>query len=130
MSYYFSKILKNKSFNEAIDVTIEELKKEGFGVLTQISIDETLKNKIDVNFKKYTILGACNPQFAYEALKSEDKIGVFLPCNFIVEAHENGDIEVAAVDPIASMISVKNESLGVLAVEIQEKLKRVIDNLK
>lgn len=129
MSYYFSKILNTNNFTEAIDLTTKELKKEGFGVLTQISIDETLKNKIDVDFKKYTILGACNPHFAYEALKSEDKIGVFLPCNFIVEAHENGDIEVSAVDPIASMISVKNKSLGAIAIEIQEKIKRIIHNL-
>jgi len=129
MSYYFSKILKNKTFDEAITLTTAELKKEGFGILTEISIDKTLKSKIDVDFKKYTILGACNPQFAYEALKSEDKIGVFLPCNFVVEAHENGDIEVSAVDPIASMSSVKNEKLGELAVEIQAKLKRVIQNL-
>ena len=129
MSYYFSKILKNKSFNKAIELTTNELKKEGFGVLTQISIDETLKNKIDVDFKKYTILGACNPQFAYEALKREDKIGVFLPCNVIVEEHENGDVEVSAVDPIASMISVKNNTLGELALEIQSKLKCVITNL-
>ena len=129
MSYYFSKILKNKSFNKAIELTTNELKKEGFGVLTQISIDETIKNKIDVDFKKYTILGACNPQFAYEALKREDKIGVFLPCNVIVEEHENGDVEVSAVDPIASMISVKNNTLGELALEIQSKLKCVITNL-
>jgi len=129
MSYYFSKILKNKTFDEAITLTTAELKKEGFGILTEISIDKTLKSKIDVDFKKYTILGACNPQFAYEALKSEDKIGVFLPCNFVVEAHENGDIEVSAVDPIASMSSVKNEKLGKLAIEIQAKLKRVIQNL-
>ena len=129
MSYYFSKILKNKSFDEAIALTTAELKKEGFGILTKISIDKTLKSKIDVDFKKYTILGACNPQFAYEALKTEDKIGVFLPCNFIVEAHENGEIEVSAVDPIASMSAVKNEKLGQLAIEIQTKLKRVIKNL-
>lgn len=129
MSYYFSKILKNKTFDEAITLTTAELKKEGFGILTEISIDKTLKSKIDVDFKKYTILGACNPQFAYEALKSEDKIGVFLPCNFVIEAHENGDIEISSVDPIASMSSVKNEKLGKLAIEIQAKLKRVIQNL-
>jgi len=129
MSYYFSKILKNKTFDEAITLTTAELKKEGFGILTEISIDKTLKSKIDVDFKRYTILGACNPQFAYEALKSEDKIGVFLPCNFVIEAHENGDIEVSSVDPIASMSSVKNEKLGKLAIEIQAKLKRVIQNL-
>jgi len=130
MSYYFSKILENKNFDEAIVLTTAELKKEGFGVLTEISIDKTLKNKIDVDFKKYTILGACNPQFAYEALKSEDKVGIFLPCNFIVEAHENGNIEVSAVDPIAAMNSVKNEKLAQLAIEIQVKVKRVIENLK
>jgi uncharacterized protein (DUF302 family) len=98
-------------------------------VLTNISIHETLKNKINVDFKKYTILGACSPKFAYQALKSEDKIGVFLPCNVIVEEHENGEVEVSVVDPIASMISVKNEKLGKLAIEIQAKLKRVIENL-
>ena len=130
MSYYFNKILKSTNFNNAIELTINELKKEGFGVLTKISIDETLKNKIDVDFKKYSILGACNPKFAYEALKREDKIGVFLPWNVIVEEHENGDIEVSVVDPIASMISVKNDTIGELALEIQTKLKRVINNLK
>jgi uncharacterized protein (DUF302 family) len=130
MSYYFSEILKNKSFDEAIELTTNELKKEGFGVLTEISIDQTLKNKIDVDFKKYTILGACNPHFAYQALKSEDKIGLFLPCNIVIEAHENGDIEVSAIDPIASMSAVKNDKLGILAVEIQGKIKRVIQNLK
>ncbi|SNR52095.1 DUF302 domain-containing protein [Lutibacter flavus] len=129
MSYYFNKILKDRSFNEAIELVTAELKKEGFGVLTQISIDETLKNKIGVDFKKYTILGACNPRAAYKALQSEDKIGLFLPCNVIVEAHENGDIEVSAVDPIASMSSVKNEALGSIASEIQQKLKKVIANL-
>lgn len=129
MSYYFNKILKDRSFNEAIELVTAELKKEGFGVLTQISIDETLKNKIGVDFKKYTILGACNPQAAYKALQSEDKIGLFLPCNVIVEAHENGGIEVSAVDPIASMSSVKNEALGSIASEIQQKLKKVIANL-
>lgn len=129
MSYYFNKILKDRSFNEAIELVTEELKKEGFGVLTQISIDETLKNKIGVDFKKYTILGACNPHATYKALQNEDKIGLFLPCNVIVEAHENGDIEVSAVDPIASMSSVKNEALGSIASEIQQKLKKVIANL-
>ncbi|MCB0689749.1 MAG: DUF302 domain-containing protein [Saprospiraceae bacterium] len=129
MSYYFSKILKGKSFEEAIDRTTEELKKEGFGVLTTIDVKETLKKKIDVDFKKYKILGACNPQFAYKALSGEDKIGVFLPCNVVVEEHDNGDVEVSAVDPIASMISVKNEQLGVIATEVQQKLKRVIDQL-
>ena len=126
MSYYFNKVLTGKSFEEAIELVTAELKKEGFGVLTEIDVKETLKKKIDVDFKKYKILGACNPHFAYKALSSEDKIGVFLPCNVVVEEHENGTVEVSAVDPLASMSSVKNDALGSLAIEIQEKLKRVI----
>lgn len=129
MSYYFNKVVNEKSFDKAISQVQTALKNEGFGVLTEIDIKETLKNKIGVDFKKYKILGACNPQFAYKALKSEDKIGVFLPCNVIVEEHENGEIEVSAVDPIASMITVKNEALGELAIEIQQKLIRVIESL-
>lgn len=129
MSYYYNKVLKGKKFDEAIEQVTAELKKEGFGVLTEIDVKETLKKKIDVDFKKYKILGACNPHFAYKALTSEDKIGVFLPCNVVVEEHENGDVEVSAVDPIASMIAVKNESLGSIASEIQQKLRRVIDSL-
>lgn len=129
MSYYFSKVIKNESFDEAVEKVTDELKKEGFGVLTVIDVKETLKKKIDVDFKKYKILGACNPQFAYKALKSEDKVGVFLPCNVIVEEHENGEVEVSAVDPIASMNSVNNKELGALAMEIQQKLIRVIKNL-
>jgi uncharacterized protein (DUF302 family) len=121
--------VKSKIFDEVVAQTTAELKKEGFGILNEINIHDVLKKKIDVDFKKYKILGACNPHFAYKALKSEDKIGVFLPCNLIVEAHENGEIEVSAVDPIASMSSVKNETLGKLALEIEEKLKRVIQNL-
>ena len=129
MKYYFNKVLKGKSFNEAIDLVTVELKKEGFGILTEIDVKDTLKSKIDVDFKKYKILGACNPQFAYEALQSEDKIGVFLPCNVIVEEHENGAVEVSAVDPIASMSTVKNETLGELASKIQQKLIKVINSL-
>lgn len=129
MSYYFSKVVKGRSFDEAIELVTEELKKEGFGVLTEIDVKETLKKKIDVDFKKYKILGACNPLFAHKALLSEDKIGVFLPCNVIVEEHENGEIEVSAVDPIASMSTVENEALGGLASEVQEKLIKVIENL-
>ena len=129
MSYYFSKVVKDKNFDEAVAYVTEELKKEGFGVFTEINVKETLKKKIDVDFKKYKILGACNPQSAYKALQGEDKIGVFLPCNVIVEEHENGEIEVSAVDPIASMMSVKNEALGSVATEIQQKLKRFVENL-
>ena len=130
MNYYFNKVLNSKSFNEAIEQVTAELKKEGFGVLTEIDIKKTLKNKIDVDFKNYKILGACNPHFAYKALQSEDKIGVLLPCNVIVEEHENGEIEVSAVDPIASMGTVENENLGDLASEVQQKLIKVIKSLK
>lgn len=129
MSYYFSKVVKGRDFDEAIEHVTEELKKEGFGVLTVIDVKETLKKKIDVDFKKYKVLGACNPLFAYNALQSEDKIGVLLPCNVVVEEHENGEIEVSAVDPIASMGAVENEALGGLASEVQEKLIKVIENL-
>ncbi len=129
MSYYFNKVLVGTSFDEAIEKVTAELKKEGFGILTEIDIKETLKKKIDVDFKKYKILGACNPDFAHKALKSEDKIGVFLPCNVVVEEHENGDVEVSIVDPIASMSAVENKTLGSLASEIQQKLLNVINTL-
>lgn len=130
MSYYFNKTLKGKSFEEAIDYVTAELKKEGFGVLTEIDVTATLKKKIDVDFKKYRILGACNPKLAHQALQSEDKIGVFLPCNVIVEEHDNGEVEVSAVDPIASMSSVQNDSLGGTAQLVQEKLKKVVENME
>ncbi len=129
MAYYFNKIAKGRTFDEAIQHVTEELKKEGFGILTEIDVKETLKKKIDVDFKKYKILGACNPHFAYKALQSEDKIGVLLPCNVIVEEHENGEIEVSAVNPIASMSSVDNEALGDLAREVEQRLIKVIDSL-
>ena len=129
MNYYISKVVSNVGFDEAVLKVTEELKKEGFGILSEINVSETLKKRIDVDFKKYKILGACNPQFAHKALTAEDKIGVFLPCNVVVEEHENGEVEVTAVDPIASMISVKNETLGGLAAEVKQKLARVIDNL-
>jgi len=129
MSYYFNKILNGKSFDEAIEKVTSELKKEGFGILSEIDVQQTLKNKIDVDFRKYKILGACNPHFAHRAIQSEDKIGVFLPCSVVVQEHQNGDVEVAIVDPIASMMAVKNDSLGELAIEVQQKLKRVVENL-
>ncbi len=129
MSYYFNKTIKNKSFEQALEYVTDELKKEGFGVITEVNVKDTLKEKIDVDFKKYMILGACNPGFAHKALLAEDKIGVFLPCNVIVEEHDNREIEVTAVDPIASMISVKNISLYDIANEVRDKLKQVIENL-
>jgi len=128
MSYYFSKIL-DISFENAIERVTEELKKEGFGILTQIDVKETLKKKLDVDFRKYKILGACNPPFAYQALQKEDKIGVMLPCNVILQEIAENKIEVAAVDPIASMKSVENTELGEVASQVQAKLKQVIENI-
>ena len=127
MQYYFNKIVE-MTFEETIDKVTEELKREGFGVLTEIDVKAALKKKINVDFRKYRILGACNPAFAYKALLAEDKIGTMLPCNVIVQEREDGKIEVAAIDPIASMQSVENESLGGIAVEVQSKLKKVIEN--
>ncbi len=129
MSYYFDTVIKGKSFDEAIEMVTEALKEEGFGIITQIDVTGTFKKKLDIDFKKYRILGACSPTYAHKAITTEDKIGVFLPCNVVVEENDKGDIEVAAVDPIASMSSVKNESLGGLAIEIQQKLKNVIARL-
>ncbi len=129
MQYYFNKFIKEKSFEEVIQSIESELKQEGFGVLTEIDVKATLKKKIDVDFKKYKILGACNPHFAYKALQSEEHIGVFLPCNVIVIEQDSKTIEVAAVDPIASMQSVENKELHSLASEVQNKLKSVIENL-
>lgn len=130
MSYYISTKVQNKSFEEAIDLVTEKLKSEGFGVLTEIDVQGTLKTKIGADFKKYKILGACNPHFAHKALQSEDKIGILLPCNLVVEEHENGEVEVSAVDPIVSMSSVKNENLADLAAEVKDKLTRVINSLQ
>jgi len=128
MSYYFSKII-NEDFDTAVEKVTAKLKEEGFGVLTEIDVKETLKKKLDVDFKKYKILGACNPPFAYKALQAEDKIGIMLPCNVIVEENSDGKVEVSAVDPIASMQAVQNESLGSVAIEVRDKLKKVIENL-
>ena len=128
MSYYFSKIV-NEDFDKAIEKVTSKLKEEGFGVLTEIDVKATLKKKLDVDFKKYKILGACNPPFAYKALQSEDKIGIMLPCNVVVEENNDGKVEVSAVDPVASMQAVKNESLGSIAEEVRSKLKKVIDQL-
>ena len=128
MSYYFSKTLV-LPFDEAITRVVDELKKEGFGVLTEIDVKATLKKKLGADFRNYRILGACNPPFAYEALKAEDKIGTMLPCNVIVQETAGGAVEVACIDPISSMQAVDNPALGGVAMEVQAKLKRVVDNL-
>ena len=128
MRYYFNKTL-GASFDETIVRVTEGLKKEGFGILTEIDVKETLKKKLDVDFKKYKILGACNPPFAYKSLQTEDRIGLMLPCNVIVREVSDGKIEVAAIDPIASMQAVENPKLRDVAEQVQVKLKKVIDNL-
>ncbi|WP_395809032.1 DUF302 domain-containing protein [Daejeonella sp.] len=128
MSYYFTKKI-NGDFESAITKVTEELKKEGFGILTEIDVQATFKKKLDIDFKKYRILGACNPNFAFEAIQAEDKIGTMLPCNVIVQEQEDGIVEVSAVDPVASMVSVQNNSLANIASEVSEKLNRVINNL-
>lgn len=127
MSYTFSKIT-DQEFDEAVLKTTEELKKEGFGILTEINIKETLKNKLDVDFRKYKILGACNPPFAHRALLAEPEIGSMLPCNVVVQETDNG-VMISAVDPVASMMAVKNDDLGELAAEVSSKLKKVIENI-
>ncbi len=129
MKYYFTTTLKEASFAESKERVIEELKKEGFGVLTQIDIKSTFKKKLDVDFRPYEILGACNPNYAYKALSNEEKIGLMLPCNVVLEENKDGNIEVSAIDPIASMGAVENENLGEIAQEVQQKLKKVIENL-
>ncbi len=128
MSYYFSKILV-ASFEEAVTKATNELKKEGFGILTEIDVKEVLKKKLNVDFKKYKIFGACNPPFAYKALQAEDKIGAMLPCNVVVQETSDGQVEVSAVDPVASMQAVENPVLKEIATEIQNKLKKVINSL-
>ena len=128
MSYYFSKTL-SASFDEAITKVTDELKKEGFGILTEIDVKEAVKKKLNKDFRKYKILGACNPPFAFKALQTEDKVGTMLPCNVIVQEAPGGKIEVAAIDPVASMQAIENQALKEVAIEVQGKLKKVIDGL-
>lgn len=127
-NYGFAKVV-NLGYEEAIEKVTEELKREGFGILTEIDVKETLKKKLDVDFKPYKILGACNPPFAYKALQEEEQIGLMLPCNVIVYVNDKTETVVAAIDPIASMQAVKNEKLGEIAETIQNKLKKVIESL-
>ncbi|MBL6990422.1 MAG: DUF302 domain-containing protein [Bacteriovoracaceae bacterium] len=126
--YYFKKEIKGQ-FEDAIGLVTEKLKVEGFGIITEINITKSFKEKLDVDFPKYQILGACNPGFAHKALSAEPHIGTMLPCNVIVRELDNGNIEVAAVDPIASMSAIKNEDLFGIATEVRDKLKNVIDLL-
>lgn len=128
MSYYFNKKL-NISYDQAVERAKDELKKEGFGILTEIDVKKTLKNKLNVDFRKYKILGTCNPPFAYKALQIEDKIGTMLPCNVIVQEITEGKVEISAVDPIASMQAIENAELRSIAEQVRTKLKNVIDNI-
>ena len=123
--YAFSKVV-HSSYEETLDRVVEELKNKGFGVLTEIDVKATLKKKLDVDFKPYKILGACNPPFAYKALQAEEQIGLMLPCNVIVYVNDEGETVVSAIDPKASMQAVENESLGAIARAVEEKLKQVI----
>ncbi len=128
MKYYIEKKTAY-AFDEAVEKVTEELKKEGFGVLSEINIHEKLKEKLDLEFRKYKILGACNPAKAYEALQVENKLGTMLPCNVIVQELEDGKTEVAAVDPVASLQAVENDKVSTIAREIKSKLEKVISSL-
>lgn len=128
MNYYFNKTVKMTFENAEIKV-IEALKSEGFGILTEIDVQATLKKKLDVDFRKYKILGACNPPFAYKALQAEDKIGLLLPCNIVIQEKSDELIEVAVINPLASMEVVGNEKLSTIAKEVQSKLSNVIKSI-
>ncbi len=128
MTYYFSKTVA-MSFDDAVRRATEALKQEGFGVLTEIDVQDTLRKKLGVEFQRYRILGACNPSLAHEALKREDKIGTMLPCNVVVQETPDHQVEIAAIDPVASMMAVDNPALGKTAAEVRERLRRVIANV-
>jgi len=128
MSYYLGKILR-MPFADAVARTVEALKKEGFGIITQIDVKETLKSKIGVDFPAYQILGACNPTLAYEALKIENKVGTMLPCNVVVRDAGGGNAEVAAIDPVASMQAIDNPELKRAAEKVRQMLQKVVDHL-
>lgn len=128
MSYYFAKTLES-DFESAVQRATEALKQNGFGIITQIDVRETFKSKIGVDFRNYRILGACNPQLAHEALQIEDKVGTMLPCNVVVQELGGGKIEVAAIDPVASMMAIENPELKRAAEQVREKLRGAIENL-
>lgn len=128
MSYYFAKTL-SVSFDEAARRTVDALKREGFGVITEIDVKDTLEKKLNVEFRNYRILGACNPALAYEALQMEDKVGTMLPCNVVVQDKDDGSVEVAAIDPVASMQAIDNPKLKIAAEQVRAILKHAIDTL-
>lgn len=128
MTYYYSRTVE-MPFDEAEARVTEALKDQGFGILTEIDVRATLKKKLDVEFRPYKILGACNPPFAHKALEAEDKIGTMLPCNVILQAAGDGQTEVAAVDPVASMQAVENPQLSEIAGEVRDRLRAAVDAL-
>jgi uncharacterized protein (DUF302 family) len=128
MAYYFTKTVA-RTFDETFAKLTNELKKEGFGILTEIDVKETLKKKLDVDFRRYKILGTCNPHFAYQALQVEDKIGILLPCNVIIQEKDDGQVEVSVINPMETMKVVENPKLEALAEQVQAKLKQVVANI-
>ena len=128
MSYYFAKTLA-VAFDEAVRRTIEALKHEGFGIITEIDVKDTFKKKINIDFRSYRILGACNPALAHEALQIEDKVGTMLPCNVVVQDVGGGRTEVAAIDPVASMQAIDNPRLKEAAEQVRSRLRRSIESL-
>ena len=128
MSYYFSKTIEAQ-FEDAVARTREALKHEGFGIITEIDVQKTLKSKIDVDFRPYLILGACNPGMAYEALQVEDKVGTMLPCNVIVQERSEGSVEIAAIDPVASMQAIENPGLAQKAAAVAGKLQSALERI-
>ena len=128
MTYHLSRTVA-LPFDAAIAATTNSLKRHGFGVLTEIDVQATLKNKLDVAFRPYRILGACNPQFAYKALQEEDKIGTMLPCNVVVQQRDGGKVEISAVDPVASMQAVGNPKLAAVAEQVRSMLRQAVEDI-
>ncbi len=129
MNYYFKKILEDITFDEAIEKVTEELKKEGFGILTEIDVQATLKEKLNVDFRNYRILGACNPPFAYRSVQAEAAIGILLPCNVVARELEDGRIEIDIINPLVAMHVVENNAMELIATEIHDKLEKVANSL-
>jgi uncharacterized protein (DUF302 family) len=128
MEYHFSKRVLF-SFKKAVERTTEELKKQGFGIITSVDMKKTFKNKLNVDFRNYAILGACNPQYAYEGLLEEDKLGVFLPCNVVFQEHDNGEVEISMINPEEIVHSIDNLNLKTFASEVKESLLEAFRNI-
>ena len=129
MSYYFSKAVQAGSFEQAVEMAKAAVKEAGFGVVSEIDMRKTFDEKLNIKFKPYTIIGACNPQYAYKAVGLEPKIGLFLPCNFLVEEEKAGEYTISGIDPVEMMLAIENDQLILAAYEIRDKIKKVIDAL-